>query len=117
MPVFEKPFRKNRITNVDTIDTESALSSFHYSALPINSLAAVWKLQDYADILKAKYESLTVIYGMNDLTVDVNSFLDFLKKNNIKYKDIGLKSSGHNVYDDFDKSEAVSETLKVFNEI
>ena len=113
VPVFEKPFRPNRITNVDTLDTTAALESFHYSALPVNSLTALWELQDKADITKMKFENLAVMYGKYDLTVDMKMLLDALNKNSIKYQNIIISNSAHNIFEDYDKKYAVKITVDI----
>lgn len=116
VPLFKKPVRTGRITNVDTRDPEAALRTFHYPILPLHSLKVLWSIQDRIDITKANFKTLTLIYGEDDRSVDIHSLVCLLERERITYKKFLFRSSGHNVLEDYDKEAAVKVIVKVITE-
>jgi carboxylesterase len=113
IPMFEKPTRTGRITNTDTLDPVAAERCFHYSSLPIESLEAVWRMQDIIDLRKAEFEELFILYGERDITVDVDRLLYYLGKHSIQYTPEGFANSGHNIFEDYEKDDVVRSVVKI----
>ena len=116
LPVFEKPIRPGRVTNTDTLDPEAALKDFHYKTLPMQSLVAQWELQDMVDITEAKYQSLTLAYGEQDISVDVAALMAFLKKKHIPFQAFSFANSAHNILRDYEKHAAVDTIFNVLKQ-
>lgn len=113
LPVIKKPKRKDRVTNVDTLDPETALNAFHYPALPILSVKAVWDIQDTITIEKATMKHLSIIYGEHDESVNIDQLSQTLKLHNIQYTMRSFPNSAHNVLKDFDRNEACQEVVRI----
>jgi len=106
IPYVPKTIRPGRATCSDTLDAKYAQNIFQYLAIPIKSLRELFYAQDEVNPLKANCHYLTIIYGRHELTVDVNSLLTVLDKNNVKYTSHCFENSAHNVLEDFDRNES-----------
>jgi carboxylesterase len=116
IPVFKKPARPGRILDVDTLDPAAAQRSFHYPALPSNSLRAMWGVQDRADVTKARFADLTLLYGTNDVSVDVRGFRQLLDQDHIPYRAFAYSHSAHNTLEDYDKEAATDDVIAVLQQ-
>lgn len=116
VPLFKKPVRSGRITNVDTRDPDAALRTFHYPFLPLHSLKVLWSVQDMIDITKANFKTLTLMFGEDDHSVDIHSLVRLLDREKIAYNKFSFRNSGHNVLEDYDKEAAVKVIVKVITE-
>lgn len=105
-PVFVKPIREGRITNVDVLNEQYALSLFQTPALPINSLMTTWALQDQININKMHYKTLNILYGKHDITVDIKTFLAKLKANNLPHRSKRYTNTAHDPLADNDRVQA-----------
>jgi len=114
LPAIVKPIRPGRITFTDTLEPKAAQNVFHHPTITLQSLLATWDLQDKVDILKANYNTLTVILGNQDLTVDVKPFIELLDTNKVRYEKFELENSAHNVFEDYQKDEAIRIVLNQF---
>jgi len=110
MPIFAKPVRPGRISPSDTLDPETAVADISYLTLPTHSLREVYRLQDQVDILKARYQTLSILYGKQDLTVDIRDVVRLLDAHQIPYLKREFANSGHNIVKDYDR-EAVAQAL------
>ncbi|MGE5328268.1 MAG: alpha/beta hydrolase [Deltaproteobacteria bacterium] len=112
LPAVVKPIRRGRSTFTDTLEPNAAQNVFHHPSITLKSLIATWELQDKVDILKANYETLMVMYGKQDLTVDVKPFLEMLDIHEVKYKKFEFDNCAHNVLEDYQKDEAIRIILE-----
>lgn len=111
-PFFKKPVMPGRITNVDTLEPLAALGTFHYPALPLHSLKAVWSIQDMTDITRGNFKTLTLLHGEDDRSVDINSLVSLLERNGMPFNKQSFKNSGHNILEDYDREDAVQAVVK-----
>lgn len=116
VPLFEKPTRPHRVTNSDTLDPIAALSAFHYPALPINSLKSLWALQDQVSLDALKFESLYLLYGKSDESIDIDDIKKAFNEKNIKYTSSEYENSGHNILEDYDKDAVAKDILKILTD-
>jgi carboxylesterase len=114
-PVFLKPIRQGRKINTDTLNHEQASRCFHYPALPISSLKALWDVQDRVNIGEATFKTLSLLYGEQDLSVDINELTGLLDKRGITYTKLCFKNSAHNILEDFDKDESIKAVVDILN--
>lgn len=115
LPVVKKPHRKNRVTNIDTLDPDSALQVFHYSAIPTRSLKALWDVQDRVDLRNLNMKQLTLVYGKHDVSVDIPRLLEKLARYNIQYDTLCYDNSAHNVLEDYDRKEACEAISRILD--
>jgi len=111
LPVFAKPKRalNPRLKQADT-------ASFRYPTLPIKSLVALWLLQDKADIDKANFQDLTVLYGKFDQDVDIPAVLAGFDRQRIPYNAIGYQQAAHNLLQSKDRFNVSDDILEVLEE-
>lgn len=103
IPYLPKPIRKGRATVSDTLDNSNTHKLFQYLAIPIRSVREIFKAQDDVHIQKVKCDNLSVIYGTQDLTTNIDELFSCLDQNQVKYNKYALKNSAHNVLEDFDR--------------
>jgi esterase/lipase len=116
LPVFAKPVRPGRAIASDTLDEAAARKGFSYATLPIRSLRAQWALQDQADLTRASRHSLTLVYGEQDLTVDIASLRAQLDRQGIAYTAYPFANAAHNVLLDYDKDRAIRAIVDVLRQ-
>lgn len=117
IPLLPKPIRRGRASYADLRDAEAAQASFQYVAVPIRSAFQVLKAQAMVDIRNISAHDLTIIWGKDDQTVDVPRLLRFLDEHDVKYVSHALENSGHNTFEDYDKSKAIAIVLDVFSDV
>ena len=115
VPVFAKPKRPGRSVAKDTLDPVAASKSFHYPALPSQSLRAQWDMQDLVDIRQARFQDLSILYGEQDVTVDNEAALARLDQYGIPYSSYVYANSGHNVLQDYEKERAVQDIMAILS--
>jgi carboxylesterase len=114
-PVVVKSIQPGRITFTDTLEPIAAQNVLHYPSTTFISILEMWKLQDCVDVLKAKYDTLSVLYGKQDLTVDMVKFIKVLDENHVKYDKYAFENSAHNVLEDYEKEKAVEIIISILN--
>ncbi len=112
-PMYAKEATPDRPWATDIADPVMAERAFHQPAMPTNAGVALWDLVDLVDISRARFESLTVIYGVNDDSADIPAFIDILNRNSIPHTALAFERSGHNVLQDFDRDEAARKIVSV----
>ncbi len=113
IPFFSKPVRPGRTAPTDTLDPEAAARCCHYEALPTSSLIASYDLQDLVDLSAVRYETLTILHGEHDVTVDVRALLEQLERASIDHQEILIPNSGHNILEDYEKDAATARILRI----
>lgn len=116
MPMLPKPVRPGRVTPRDILDSSVLSSSFSYAALPIRSVLEIFRVHELADITKARYQELTVIYGKQDLTVNNAAFINFLNKMHIKHSEHVFENSAHDIFEDYQKDEICDLIVKILKD-
>ena len=110
-PGFAKPIRPGRVSFSDTCDPDAARRAFSYAALPTHSLREQWRLQDCVDCRHMLAQSITLLLGARDLTVDVDRLGALLDASGHPYTRRLLSRSGHNVFQDYDQDEAAAAVV------
>lgn len=113
LPLVAKPVRPGRVTWTDVRDPEAARRGFSYATLPTRSLRAQWALQEIIDVTRAGFETLTLLYGEQDLTVDIEALARLLDGHGIPYTRLAFADSGHNVLQDYDKLAAARAVVDI----
>lgn len=108
LPIVAKPKRapNPQLPQVD-------VTSFRYPTLPIKSLVALWQLQDKANIDKANFQDLTVLYGKFDQDVDIPTVLASFKQQKIPYNAIRYQRAAHNLFQSKDRFKVSEDILTV----
>ncbi len=115
LPVKSKPIQPGRVTFTDTLEPFAAQNILHYPSTTLVSILEMWKLQDSVNVLEAKYDTLSVLYGKHDITVDMSSFIEFLDKNHVTYDKYAFENTAHNVLEDYEKEKAVEIIISILN--
>ena len=113
IPYLPKPIRPGRVSPSDTLDEERCLGVFQYLAVPVHSVRQLFKLQNETDILESQYERLAVVYGIHDLTVNMDALFERLDGANKKYDVFKFENSAHNVLEDQERQAACRAVLSV----
>ncbi|MEN6434917.1 MAG: alpha/beta fold hydrolase [Anaerolineaceae bacterium] len=108
LPVFRKPIRRKDPIRGDTLDPASAGNGFSYRSLPLQSLRALWKLQDETPVRNLRFKRLDYLYGMQDMTVDNQASINKLKKEGYVFNIHVYNHSAHNILEDYEKAEVTS---------
>jgi len=116
IPYLPKPLRAGRISTSDTLDEEKSVSGFQYLAVPVHSVQQVFLLQNETDILESRYDRLSVIYGVHDLTVNVRTLLRHLDQAEAVYDLYEFEDSAHNVLEDRESEQVCQVILGVLSE-
>ena len=106
-PITKKPVRPGRVTCCDTLDPVSAQNGVHYQAISIKSVREMWELTEKVCLEKMRFEKLTLIYGENDITVNIKQLIDTLKAKEIRFNIFEIPNSAHNVLKDYGSKEAI----------
>lgn len=88
---------------------------FHYPALPISSLVALWEVQGLIKLNKTKFKSLSVFLGKNDKDIDSEKALKFLNKHKIEYNKVVYEHSDHNLLQGKEKDKIARDILHFLN--
>ncbi len=115
LPIVAKPIQPGRITFTDTLEPIAAQNVLHYPSTTLISIMEMWKLQDGVDFFKAKYDTLSVLYGKQDLTVDMVKFIEVLDENHVKYDKYAFENTAHNVLEDYEKEKAVEIIINILS--
>lgn len=114
IPFHVKNIKPRRVLSVDILDPKQAEKSFYFPVLPTRSIKVMYKLQKALDLSRPYHcQDLTVIYGIQDLTVDVPAGLELLDSHGIKYNKIAYAKTAHNVLEDYDREDAASRIIEI----
>ncbi|RLV58076.1 alpha/beta fold hydrolase [Parashewanella curva] len=113
IPYLPKPIRKNRKTTSDTLDSTHIDSIFQYLAIPVKAARQIFNAQDEIELKKMQYKSLSILYGKQDLTVDMNRLLAVLDDYRLDYTAYCYDNSAHNIFEDFDRKEASKAVVEI----
>lgn len=93
-PVFEMP--KHASESAQKADV-TIPKEFYYPTMPTHSLLALWGTQDKIDIKKARFKTMTVLYGTNDKTSNMRDVLRLFDQAKISYDVIPFQNAPHNL--------------------
>jgi carboxylesterase len=113
IPFLPKPIRKGRVSPSDTLDAEYCRRVFQFLAVPIRSVKQLFLLQNETDVTKVRCQKLSVVYGSQDLTVDMGVLFQTLDKAGVPYQKFEFKNSAHNVLEDQEREAACSTVVDI----
>lgn len=116
IPYIPKSMRPDRKTVCDVLDHEGAGATFQFFSVPANCIKEIFKMQENVDLKKINCESLAVLYGKHDQTVNNSQVLDALKSYDMKFRFDCLDNSAHNILDDYDKHKAIKIILATLDQ-
>lgn len=102
-PLLPMVKRKDRIKTLDVLDDEAAVKYYLYPVAPTRGVFNILKLQARLDVSKMSYETLDLIYGNHDLTVDGMHIEKYFKENEVIHRLHRLDYTGHNPFIDKDR--------------
>jgi esterase/lipase len=100
-----KPIRKGRTTTADMLNEESTTKIFQYMAVPVNSVKQIFLAQAAVDARQLRAESLLILYGKHDITVNVAQLIGDLEKSNLPFTAHCLENTAHNIFEDYQRLE------------
>jgi esterase/lipase len=117
-PVFIKPQRHDRYNTTDVLDSNVAKRALRYQSQPTHSLTTLWETQKWAiDILSNMQDrKMTILYGMQDESVDIPSALHALSQFKIDYTPYQYPNSAHDLLSDYDKDKTITDIIRVLNQ-
>ncbi|PLX97059.1 MAG: hypothetical protein C0621_00800 [Desulfuromonas sp.] len=113
LPVFRKPRSVGRVHPSDTVDPEAGSKLLSYHALPTRSLQEMWRLQRWSRIDQIRGESLTLLFGAQDLSVDNQASLYAFQSAKLDFTQHSFSRSGHNLLIDYDNPAVLSTIIKI----
>lgn len=113
MPVVKKPVRRKDPERGDTLDPATAGKGFGYRAIPLQSVRALWKLQDETPVSGLKCRSMHYLYGLQDLSVNNQASICILQENGNAFTIDAFSNSAHNILDDFEKEAVVARIFGI----
>lgn len=115
MPVVKKPVRRLNPERGDTLDPSTAGKGFGYRAIPLQSVRALWKLQDETPVSGLKFNSMHYLYGLQDLSVNNQASIDILRENRNEFTVDAYGNSAHNILEDFEKEAVLNRICEILN--
>jgi esterase/lipase len=115
MPVVKKPVRRRNPERGDTLDPSTARKGFGYRTIPIQSVRALWKLQDETPVSGLKFNSMHYLYGLQDLSVNNQASVDILRENRNEFTIDAYCNSAHNILEDFEKEAVFTRICEILN--
>lgn len=116
VPYIPKSMRPDRKSVCDVLDYEGAGATFQYFSVPANCIKEIFKMQEKVNLKNMSCETLAVLYGKHDQTVNNSQVLEALKDYEMKFRSDCLDNSGHNILDDFDKHKAIKIILATLDQ-
>lgn len=113
VPYLPKPIRRGRVSPSDTLDAEYCRHVFQFLAVPIRSVKQLFLLQNATDVTKVDCEKLSIVYGSQDLTVDMDILFETLDKAGVPYEKYEFKNSAHNVLEDQEREAACTTVVNI----
>lgn len=117
VPVFVKPIRRRDPIRGDTLDPASAGIGFSYRALPMQSLRALWQLQDETPTQELCYQNMHYFYGIHDLSVNNQASIHKLIKAGNEFSVHAFTNSAHNILEDFDKQDVIKQMSEIIRSV
>jgi len=85
---------------------------FVYHAVPLQSIKALWELQDFLDYGKIKNE-IFLLSGSLDNTTNMRLNKKILSEKNILFHKYEFEKSGHNILEDVEREEVAKKIIEI----
>lgn len=115
-PHFPKDLDQTRGHVLDVMDSSSIDDVFHYLAVPTRSIKEVFLMQKSINLKLLKFDSLHILYGKYDNTVNVNKILHKLKISGHSFSSYVFENSAHNLFQDYDHNACVNLIKKIITD-
>jgi len=113
MPVVKKPVRRKDPERGDTLDPATAGKGFGYRAIPLQSVRALWTLQDETPVSGLQCRSMHYLYGLQDLSVNNQASIRILQESGNEFTVEPYSNSAHNILDDFEKEAVIARIFGI----
>jgi carboxylesterase len=113
VPYLPKPIRKGRVSPSDTLDADYCRRVFQFLAVPIRSVKQLFLLQNETDVTKVRCDKLSIVYGSQDLTVDMDILFKTLDAAAVAYDKFEFQNSAHNVLEDQEREMACRTVMNI----
>ncbi len=98
--VLNPTVKKNNRKEFEQIQQDAR---FVYTSVPIESVKAMWQLQETLDYKNLRFKSLDILFGGKDNTIDIDDILKDFNSFSIPYTKHIFESFGHNLLEDIEK--------------
>lgn len=112
-PFLPKSVHAGRKTVSDILDTSVGAKTFHYLAVPVNCIKEFFRMQELVNLPQAQFESLTILYGKQDITIDNSQLLESLRKSKLKFQEYYFENSAHNIVEDYEREKIGEIVVKI----
>jgi len=112
MPVMYQIFRLFRPVVVKSLPEESG-RRLVYHTVPVQAIAALWKLSGILIKSEFKIDSLNVFFGSKDSTIEEGAARHFLESKSLKPVCHYFRESGHNILEDKESEEVVKVIMGI----
>lgn len=85
---------------------------FAYDVLPVNSVEALWRLQDKVEYENIKAGKTLIVTGKLDNTVENERVFELLRTKNVDFESLELEQSGHLVFEGPDSIQGVKRIME-----
>ncbi|MCX7338171.1 MAG: alpha/beta fold hydrolase [Alphaproteobacteria bacterium] len=115
-PITRTNDRPRRTLYSDLSDLKEGEQAFSQTSISLQSLQALWTLQDQVDFKKIKTDSLFVLYGAQDLAVDTKAGLKKLNDSGLIYKTFVYSGSAHAPHVDSDRNRVNEDLIDILTD-
>lgn len=98
-----------------TLEKKINKRRFVYDVVPVEAVKSLWELQEFVDLSKIQFQTLSLLYGKNDNSVNIKRIKDSFTNLNFIYDDYVFPESGHNILEDIEKDEVIEKIVKIIN--
>jgi len=116
IPFLPKFRHRQRASSSDILNAEVSGRYFQYPVAPVRGVFSMLKLQDRVDFTKANFNTLDLLFGTQDLTVDGNKIWEHLKRLNIPHRIHRFDETAHNPFVDFEQELAGWIVIYILND-
>lgn len=86
---------------------------FVYDVVPAEAIKSLWELQEFVNLSKIQFHSLSFMYGKNDNTIDINKIKDSFNQMNFYYNQFEFSESGHNILEDVEEDKVIEKIIEI----
>lgn len=115
IPFLPKLKRKGRATPNDVLLDEAAAKYFQYPVAPVRGVFNILKLQARVDFEQARFQTLDLLFGTQDLTVDGNKIREHVKQLGIPHRIHTFDDTAHNPFVDYESELAGWIVIYILN--
>lgn len=115
LPFLPKVRRRGRSTANDVLLDAAAEKYFQYPVAPVRGILNILKLQARVDFRQARYQTLDLLLGKQDITVDGNKIREQLERLGIAHRVHSFDDTAHNPFVDYESELAGWIVIYILN--